>query len=528
MDLKALELEREVRSEALSGCEQVRNVESQIRRAPVGGLVGVTITEGGEMARALRTRILDASTVIVEKFNRVIQLLSSSTTTGNPSSSSSGAGAGDLCSHELVNITRISELNLSSNPGSPEHNTDHSSSLSPSSGPTPRGSAELRFESSHHVTTGSTQVATTSLDSDEDTLPSPARRAPAADFDEKKLEKKRRKFLPKYETRQRVVWTGDTANEPVPPEDGYTWRKYGQKDIKESMFPRSYYRCTHKTELGCPASKTVQRSDQDPDFYVVIYKGKHICPPVERHIIQMTPENSTIITLIPPSYYPPDIPTGSGQSGGVGNPFFPAPSENPFGSSTTPINSVPTINPPPSTASPSIDSTQLGYPCFSSTSAENKPLLDSSVLRSLFAEIDQSSSDLRLDIMQSQQYEQQGGIPTTDSASGHISQSMEPGIAGIESLFNEAPEQTGSIYDFQLSHCEQSPSTTSATGSYSGTPPLLLSPLTDVTMMFGADSEFPSSFTTTWMGVTSSMSQSQLHGSSCGMEDEMNSYATFR
>lgn len=56
-----------------------------------------------------------------------------------------------------------------------------------------------------------------------------------------------------------------------PAEDGYNWRKYGQKQVKGSEFPRSYYKCTH---LNCPVKKKVERS---PDGLIteIIYKGQH-------------------------------------------------------------------------------------------------------------------------------------------------------------------------------------------------------------------------------------------------------------
>ncbi|XP_019053458.1 PREDICTED: probable WRKY transcription factor 3 isoform X2 [Nelumbo nucifera] len=59
-----------------------------------------------------------------------------------------------------------------------------------------------------------------------------------------------------------------------PADDGYNWRKYGQKQVKGSEFPRSYYKCTHS---NCPVKKKVERS---PDGQVteIIYKGQHNHP----------------------------------------------------------------------------------------------------------------------------------------------------------------------------------------------------------------------------------------------------------
>ncbi|XP_074354087.1 WRKY transcription factor 55-like isoform X2 [Apium graveolens] len=67
------------------------------------------------------------------------------------------------------------------------------------------------------------------------------------------------------------------GNTEIPPEDGFTWRKYGQKEILGSRFPRGYYRCTHQKLYQCPAKKQVQRLDNDPFTFEVIYRGEHTC-----------------------------------------------------------------------------------------------------------------------------------------------------------------------------------------------------------------------------------------------------------
>ncbi|CAN6331976.1 unnamed protein product [Urochloa humidicola] len=58
-------------------------------------------------------------------------------------------------------------------------------------------------------------------------------------------------------------------------EDGYRWRKYGQKAVKNSPFPRSYYRCTTQK---CPVKKRVERSYQDAAVVITTYEGKHTHP----------------------------------------------------------------------------------------------------------------------------------------------------------------------------------------------------------------------------------------------------------
>uniref|UniRef100_A0ACD5VVR4 Uncharacterized protein n=1 Tax=Avena sativa TaxID=4498 RepID=A0ACD5VVR4_AVESA len=64
-----------------------------------------------------------------------------------------------------------------------------------------------------------------------------------------------------------------------PYSDGYQWRKYGQKRIIRTSFPRCYYRCGYHRERGCPATKQVQEqhSNGGPRMYLVIYAHEHTC-----------------------------------------------------------------------------------------------------------------------------------------------------------------------------------------------------------------------------------------------------------
>ncbi|KAJ8768486.1 hypothetical protein K2173_022575 [Erythroxylum novogranatense] len=55
--------------------------------------------------------------------------------------------------------------------------------------------------------------------------------------------------------------------------DTWAWRKYGQKPIKGSPYPRSYYRCS--SLKGCLARKQVERSKSDPSVFIITYSAEH-------------------------------------------------------------------------------------------------------------------------------------------------------------------------------------------------------------------------------------------------------------
>ncbi|KAM7490689.1 hypothetical protein LguiA_033610 [Lonicera macranthoides] len=67
------------------------------------------------------------------------------------------------------------------------------------------------------------------------------------------------------------------------PADDYSWRKYGQKPIKGSPYPRGYYKCS--SLRGCPARKHVERATDDPTMLIVTYEGEH------KHTVDAMQEN---------------------------------------------------------------------------------------------------------------------------------------------------------------------------------------------------------------------------------------------
>ncbi|CAN4108391.1 unnamed protein product [Withania somnifera] len=102
-------------------------------------------------------------------------------------------------------------------------------------------------------------------------------------FDKNRVSKKRKKTLQQWTNQISISGSGLEG----PHEDGYSWRKYGQKDILGANHPRAYYRCTHRHTQGCLATKQVQKSDGNPSIFEVTYKERHSCKVVQSEIFSL-------------------------------------------------------------------------------------------------------------------------------------------------------------------------------------------------------------------------------------------------
>ncbi|MFS8017189.1 putative transcription factor WRKY family [Helianthus anomalus] len=81
-------------------------------------------------------------------------------------------------------------------------------------------------------------------------------------------------------------------------DDGFKWRKYGQKVVKGNTYPRSYYRCAY---TGCKVRKHVERVYLDPKSVVTTYEGKHkhdipvLAKPSSHNITNFNIEEMTLL-----------------------------------------------------------------------------------------------------------------------------------------------------------------------------------------------------------------------------------------
>ncbi|XP_059632820.1 probable WRKY transcription factor 48 [Cornus florida] len=150
------------------------------------------------------------------------------------------------------------------------------------------------------------------------------------DRDNTKKQLKPKKKNPKRQREPRFAFV--TKSEVDHLDDGYRWRKYGQKAVKNSPFPRSYYRCT---TAACGVKKRVERSSDDPSIVITTYEGSHThpCPITPRGNIGIMPESLRL---------------GGGGGGGVGSFVIPQPNyyqqqhQQPYINNQTPA--IPSLN----------------------------------------------------------------------------------------------------------------------------------------------------------------------------------------
>ncbi|XP_010484276.1 PREDICTED: probable WRKY transcription factor 51 [Camelina sativa] len=55
-------------------------------------------------------------------------------------------------------------------------------------------------------------------------------------------------------------------------DDGFKWRKYGKKSVKNNINKRNYYKCSSE---GCSVKKRVERDSEDAAYVITTYDGVH-------------------------------------------------------------------------------------------------------------------------------------------------------------------------------------------------------------------------------------------------------------
>ncbi|KAK4399317.1 WRKY transcription factor 71 [Sesamum angolense] len=133
------------------------------------------------------------------------------------------------------------------------------------------GGGETPATPNSSISSSSTEAAAAAAAGDEDSNKGKKEVAKETEDDSsKKLDVKAKKKGGKKAREARFAFM--TKSEVDHLEDGYRWRKYGQKAVKNSPYPRSYYRCTTQK---CPVKKRVERSFQDPSTVITTYEGQH-------------------------------------------------------------------------------------------------------------------------------------------------------------------------------------------------------------------------------------------------------------
>ncbi|XVF72749.1 hypothetical protein PTKIN_Ptkin12aG0145400 [Pterospermum kingtungense] len=97
---------------------------------------------------------------------------------------------------------------------------------------------------------------------------------------------KRRKVVEKTVVTVKIGENSGKLKNEGPPSDLWSWRKYGQKPIKGSPYPRGYYRCS--TSKGCSAKKQVERCRTDASMLIITYTSSHNHPGPDLHTTNLT------------------------------------------------------------------------------------------------------------------------------------------------------------------------------------------------------------------------------------------------
>eukprot|EP00252_Welwitschia_mirabilis_P027336 TRINITY_DN9359_c0_g2_i1.p1 TRINITY_DN9359_c0_g2~~TRINITY_DN9359_c0_g2_i1.p1 ORF type:complete len:222 (+),score=22.35 TRINITY_DN9359_c0_g2_i1:372-1037(+) len=152
---------------------------------------------------------------------------------------------------------------------------------------TSNGNKESEKESldEHNLASANDKDNETDNDNDGDGTPSPTKKRQTDRTNGKRQREPRYAF--------------QTRSEVDVLDDGYRWRKYGQKAVKDNRYPRSYYRCTHES---CRVKKQVQRHPRDEKIVVTTYEGTH------NHPCEKPTDNFDRIlrqlNLHPPAFHP--------------------------------------------------------------------------------------------------------------------------------------------------------------------------------------------------------------------------------